>query len=432
MPMRFPRMIDIKQHYPAAPPRDFVKELSLQFAERSVLSQLKPGSRVAIAVGSRGIANLREIVSAVIRTLRQIGAEPFIVPAMGSHGGATPDGQTQVLAQYGITPESMSVPIDAQMDARQIGTSENGVDVYFSEAALAADGIVVINRIKPHTDFSGSLGSGLMKMIAIGLGKQCGAATCHAAASHLGHEAVIRAVAKTALSEVRVLCGVAIVEDQNHQTAEMRVMRPESIAVEEEKLFVKASSLMPALPFEEVDLLIVDFMGKDVSGAGMDPNIIGRSVQGYACSLHPNGERKRHVSRIFVRELTPATNGNAIGIGLADFTTSRAVRRANWPVTYTNSLTAITPATAKIPIHFETDEECISRALASLALSPSSAPRILRIANTLSLTQLQASEAYFTEISKRPDLTVTRLARDMEFDTERNLLPLIFVEPHDN
>jgi Lactate racemase N-terminal domain len=383
-------------------------------------------------VGSRGIANLHEIVSAVIRILRQTGAEPFIVPAMGSHGGATPDGQTQVLAEYGITLGSMSVPIDAQMDARQIATSENGVDVYFSEAALAADRIVVINRIKPHTDFSGSIGSGLMKMIAIGLGKQRGAATCHTAASHLGHEAVIRAVAKAALSAVRLLCGVAIVEDQNHQTAEMRVLRPESIAEEEEKLFVKALSLMPALPFEEVDLLIVDFMGKDVSGAGMDPNIIGRSVQGYVCSLHSNGGIEKHISRIFVRDLTPATNGNAIGIGLADFTTSRAVRQANWLVTYTNSLTAITPATAKIPIHFETDEECISRALASLALSPSSAPRILRIANTLSLTHLQASEAYLGEISERPDLTVTRPAHAMEFDAERNLPPLVFPDPHEN
>jgi Lactate racemase N-terminal domain len=430
--MRFPRMIDIKRHYPASPSWDFFKELSLQFAERSALSQVKPGSRVAVAVGSRGIADLREIVRAVIRILQQAGAQPFIVPAMGSHGGATTDGQTQVLAEYGITSESMGVPIDARMDARRIGTSENGVDVYFSEAALASDGIVVINRIKPHTDFSGSVGSGIMKMIAIGLGKQRGATTCHAAASHLGHEAVIRAVAKEALSTARVLCGVAIVEDQNHRTAEMRVLRPESIVEEEGKLFVKASSLMPALPFEEVDLLIVDFMGKDVSGAGMDSNIIGRSVHGYVGSLRPNGRGKRHVSRIFVRDLTPATNGNAIGIGLADFTTSRAVRQANWPVTYTNSLTAITPATAKIPIHFETDEECISRALASLALSPSSTPRILRITNTLALTKLQASEAYFGEISQRPDLTVTRPAHDLEFDRERNLLPLVFPEFHEH
>jgi Lactate racemase N-terminal domain len=430
--MRLPRMIDIERHYPASRSWDFHKELSRQFAESGALSQLKPGARVAVAVGSRGITNLCEIVAAVIGELRRAGAEPFVMPAMGSHGGATPGGQTQVLAEYGITSQSLGVSIEAQMEVRRIGTSENGVEVFISEAAWAADGIVVINRIKPHTDFSGSVGSGILKMIAIGLGKQRGAAACHAAATHLGHEAVIRAVAKTTLGTGRVLCAVAIVEDQNHQTADMRVLRPERIVEEEEKLFVKASSLMPALPLEEVDLLIVDFIGKDISGAGMDPNIIGRSVHGYVSSLRANGGGKKRVSRIFVRDLTSATNGNAIGIGLADFTTTRAVQHANWSVTYTNSLTAITPATAKIPIHFETDEECISQALASLALSSPSSARILRIANTLSLAQLQASEAYLEEISARTDLTVVRPAHEMEFDHEHNLLPLLFSGAREN
>jgi hypothetical protein len=310
------------------------------------------------------------------------------------------------------------------MDTRRIGVSDNGVEVFFSEAALPADGIVVINRVKPHTDFAGAIGSGVMKMIAIGLGKQRGAAACHAAASHLGHEAVIRAVSKVSLAATPILCAVAIVEDQNHQTAEVRVLRPESIRQEEEQLFVRASALMPALPFDVVDLLIVDFIGKDVSGAGMDSNITGRSVHGYISSLHPGSGVTRHISRIFVRDLTPATNGNAIGIGLADFTTSRAVRKTDWHATYVNSLTAMTPPTAKIPIHFETDEECISHAIVSLALAPSAKPRILRILNTLSLTSLQASEAYLDEILTRKDLTALRPARDMEFDSQRNLLPV--------
>lgn len=425
MQIQFPQMIDIIRQYPLSTSWDFSETLSLQFAETSVLSGIKPGARLAVAVGSRGIANLREIVSVVIQLLREAGARPFILPAMGSHGGATPEGQTQVLREYGITSESMQISVDARMDVRRIGTTENGVDVYFSEVALASDGIVLINRIKPHTDFSGSLGSGILKMIAIGLGKHKGAAVCHAAASHLGHEAVIRAVAKLALSLTPILCCVAIVEDQNHRTAEIQVVRPITIVDVEERLFLKASALMPGLPFEEVDLLIVDYMGKDISGAGMDPNIIGRSVHGYVTSLHADGDVKSHVSRIFVRDLTAGTHGNAIGIGLADFTTSRAVRDINWATTYTNSLTALTPATAKIPIHFETDKECISQALASLALSASATPRILRIANTLSLTQMQASEAYRNEISSRPDLTVMRPAHDMEFDPLGNLLPLV-------
>jgi hypothetical protein len=417
-------MIDIRHHYPASHSLDLSKELASKIAAGNILSQLKPAAKIAIAVGSRGIANLREIVSGVIRILMQAGARPFIVPAMGSHGGATPEGQLGVLAEYGITADSMGVSINPQMDVRQIGTTANGVDVFFSEAALQADGVVVINRIKPHTDFSGSIGSGLMKMIAIGLGKHRGAAACHAAASHIGHEAAIRSVAKLILGTAPILCGVAIVEDQNHQTADIQVLRPENIVEEEPKLFGKAVRLMPSLPFENVDLLIIDFMGKDVSGVGMDSNIIGRSVHGYMYSLHPTDENTRHVSRIFVRDLTPATNGNAIGIGLADFTTSRAVRQVNWSATYTNSLTAITPATAKIPIYFETDEECISRALVSLALPPLASARILRILNTLSLAHLQASEAYAEDISARHDLSVTRSAHDMEFDRARNLLPL--------
>jgi lactate racemase-like protein len=424
MPAQFPRIIDIERLYPAARSIDFSEELTQQFAESDLLSRVKPGARIAVAVGSRGIANLREIVSAVIRIVRDAGAHPFIVPAMGSHGGATPEGQLGILAEYGITSETMEVPIEAKMDVRQIGTTANGVDVFFSEAAWDADGVVVVNRIKPHTDFSGSIGSGLMKMVAVGLGKQRGAATYHAAASRKGYEDVIRAVAKVTLAAAPIFAGVAIVEDQNHQTSEIRVLRPESIVEEEEKLFAKAKSLMPELPFNEIDLLIVDYVGKDVSGAGLDPNITGRSVHGYVSSMDLNGGSRRRISRIFVRELTPRTNGNAIGIGLADFTTSRVIRHTDWSVTYTNSLTAMTPATSKIPMHFETDEECISRALISLGLPSSAAPRILRIENTLSLTHMQASEAYVEEIFARRDLKIVRPSHEMEFDTVRNLRPL--------
>ena len=423
MSQKLPKMMGIERRHSPSATWDFPAVLSRQFREQRILDRLKPSARVAVAVGSRGIKNLSEIVSCVIGTLRKSGMRPFIVPAMGSHGGATPAGQAHVLADYGITPESMGVPFDTRMDVRVIGTTENGLEVFFSEAALEADGIVVINRIKPHTDFSGSLGSGIFKMIAIGLGKHRGAAAVHVAASRLGHERVIRAVARVTLKRAPILCGVAIVEDQRHETAELWVIRPETLENEENKLFARAQSLMPKLPFDEIDLLIVDFMGKNISGTGMDPYVIGRSVYGYSSSLLRETGPVTRIYRIFVRDLTHATNGNALGIGLADFTTTRAVHQIDRTASYTNSLTALTISTTKIPIYFDSDRECIEKALASLALPEAAVPRILRISDTLSLDKFQASDAYRSEIPARADFVITDPPRDMEFDSFGNLSP---------
>ena len=260
----------------------------------------------------------------------------------------------------------MGVPIDDRMDVRPDPARAKDASAwtcFFSEAALEADGIVVVNRVKPHTDFSGSLGSGILKMITIGLGKHRGAIAAHAAASRLGHEAVIRAIARVGIRETPILCGVAIVEDRNHAIASLRVLRRNSIEKEEAQLLALARSLMPKLPFEEIDLLVIDQMGKDVSGAGIDPNIIGRHVQGYSTSLLPGDGAKPRILRIFVRELTHATNGNGVGIGLAEFTTTRAVEKINRQATYINALTALAPSCAKIPIYFDTDRGCTSSAL---------------------------------------------------------------------
>ena len=319
---RIPKMFDVERRYLRSSPPDLPSVISCQFAGIGAPAEGMKKARIAVAVGSRGIANLREIVSIVIRILRDAGAQPFIVPAMGSHGGATPEGQAHVLAGYGVTPETMAVPFDTRMDVRWIGKSENGIDVFFSVAAAEADGIVLINRVKPHTDFTGTLGSGILKMIAIGLGKEKGAAIAHAASSRLGHEVVIRAVARVALRATPILCGIAILEDQNHDTAELRVLKRESIEEEENTLFLRARSLMPSLPFDEIDLLIVDAIGKDLSGTGMDTNVIGRSVNGYSSSLIQAIPARPQIHRIFVRDLTQTTNGNAVGIGLADFATT--------------------------------------------------------------------------------------------------------------
>jgi len=423
MSITLPKLIEVTQSYPPSVRLDFSKLLAEQFEQAGLNERIQPGMRIAVGVGSRGIANLKEIVRATLSQLIAAGAKPFVIPAMGSHGGATPDGQKKVLAEYGITEESLGVPIEAAMDVETIGAALDGRDVVFSAAALRADGVVVINRIKPHTDFRGTLGSGIQKMLTIGFGKQTGAANAHRAAAHVGHETVIREFAAVILEKVRVLCGIAILEDQHHQTAKLKVLRPEAIVSEEQVLFERARSLMPRLPLDEIDLLIVDQIGKEISGTGMDTNIIGRDIAGYSTSLHNSSAVTPHIARIFVRDLSRATNGNGIGIGLADFTTDRAVKALDLRYMYINATTAIGLHPAKIPIHFETDREAIQPALATLALEHPEQARVIRIANTLSLERMLVSEACIGMLEKLPEVSITGQAQTMHFDPAGNLLP---------
>ncbi|MHB9005754.1 MAG: nickel pincer cofactor-dependent isomerase, group 22, partial [Limisphaerales bacterium] len=350
----------------------------------SLASGLRPGSRVGVAVGSRGIAGLKPLVSVVIDTLRRSGALPFILPAMGSHGGATADGQLALLAEYGVTEAAMGVPFRAGMEVEVVGRTDDGHEVVCSVEALRADSVVLINRIKPHTDFRGELGSGLLKMSVVGLGKAVGAAAFHRAASRWGYERVLRAAARLLRQRLPVLAGVAIVENQRHETARIEVVPGGEIEAREGGLCAEAARLMPRLPFEELDLLIVDRMGKNISGTGMDPAVIGRMIHGY--SLAEDQERRSpHVRRLFVRDLTPESHGNAIGIGMADFTTRRLVEAMDRRVTVTNSLTALSLQGAKIPIYFDSDREALSAAIDTLALPDPTRARVVRIADTLSV-----------------------------------------------
>ena len=422
--MQLPKMAEVEQKFSAAPAWNFPREIGRQLYDSGILQKIKPGSRIALAVGSRGIANLREIVLTVVEILRENGADLFIIPAMGSHGGGTPEGQAHVLADYGITPESTGVKIDSRMEVRQVGQTSAGIDVVVSEAAMEADGIFLINRVKPHTDFSGSMGSGLLKMCVIGLGKHLGAITLHSSASRLGHEACIRAAAGVILKCVPILGGLALLEDPNHATAHLEVVPASEFEQRESVLFQKAKQLMPKLPFQNVDLLIVDKLGKDISGAGMDTNVVGRSVYGYmSWLLPPETNHAPRIHRIFVRDLSKASDGNGVGIGLADFTTTRCVNQLSRNFTYTNCLTALTPSMAKIPIYFDTDRECVERAIASLALPDPSQALVVRIANTLSLKRVQVSESYRDKLN-RPDLEVKGAFQSMSFDDTGNLTAL--------
>jgi hypothetical protein len=261
-------------------------------------------------------------------------------------------------------------------------------------------------------------------MLVIGFGKQVGAANTHRAAAHAGYEPVLRAFAKTILGSVPIFAAVALVEDQHHQTAVVEVIRPENIVRHEDLLFQKAHSLLARLPFEDIDLLIIDRMGKDISGSGMDTNVIGRDITGYLSSLHPDGSITPRVARIFVRDLTPASNGNGIGIGLADFTTARLVKALNLQYTYMNGLTSLGILPAKIPIYFENDREGIQASLASLAVADPGDLRVVRIADTLNLERFQASEPCVRALNGGLGVKTTGTAREMDFDTAGNLLPM--------
>ena len=416
----FPAMLAIRQRFAKSPTIDFRVAVKQEFAK--IQNQIKPGASIAVAVGSRGITNLQGIVASVLELLKAAGAKPFIVPAMGSHGGATPEGQKSLLAEYGISEAQLQVPIKAGMEVERLGVTEDGVDVFFSVAALHSDGIFLINRIKPHTDFSSdSIGSGLVKMLVVGLGKRIGAANYHLSSTRFGYEHVLRATARVTLRAAPVLGGLAIVEDQSHQTASLTILKAAELEAREAGLFCESKRLMPKLPFDEVDLLIVDRLGKNISGAGMDPNITGRWVHGYSSMLGKPAEVGPAVRRLFVRDLTPETHGNAIGVGLADFTTARLVRGMDLPVTYINSLTSLSPNCAKIPIHFETDREAITQALDSLSLLEPREAKIIRIRDTLSLEKLEVSEAYTEALGGRTDLEQLGGPAPMEFDGAENL-----------
>jgi hypothetical protein len=408
--MSLPRVIPVRQRFPAAPRLDLLRELAAKLKP-----SLPAGASVAVGVGSRGISNLATVVKGVVDLLKAAGAKPFLLPAMGSHGGATPEGQIGVLAEYGVT--DAIAPIRAAMETEVVAATEDGVDVHVSVEALRADAIVLVNRIKPHTDFGPPLGSGIVKMLAIGLGKKNGAAACHQAIGLLGHERVIRSVGRAMLPKIRFLAGVALIEDARHATVRLDVLGPDGLEAREEALHAEAKRRMPALPFDDCDLLIVDRLGKNISGAGMDPNIIGRNVHGYTTNLREMAA-KPVLRRLFVRELTPETHGNAIGIGMADATTTRLARAIDPAVTLLNAWTALSLNSYKVPPAFETDRAAIEACLGTVPRPDGRPPRVMRIADTLSLERVDVSEAYAATLT---GLEVLGPPRDLDFDETGNL-----------
>jgi hypothetical protein len=355
--------------------------------------RIAPGARVAITAGSRGIANNRVLLRGLATAVRAAGGDPFFVPAMGSHGGGTGPGQREMLASLGVTQETVGAPIVSDMDVIEVGTTPSGVRVYCDARAARADAIVVANRVKPHTHFAGTIESGLLKMIAIGLGKAVGAAAYHAAFVPLGYEKIIREIAAVMFAKMPIVAGVAFVDDRRGGTFAVEAFAAEAIIANEERLLVQARELLSVLPFDELDLLVVDEMGKDLSGTGLDTNVTARAMDGRTQKV-----ATPVINQIFVRDLTEHSQGNANGVGIADFCLRRLADKIDWQATNLNALTSASPAGARLPVVCASDREAVQGALVAAGVQRIADARVVRIKNTLHVDTMVVSHAALATI----------------------------------
>ena len=413
-----PRMVNVRQRFEAERLSDIAGAVTREFQRPEVRSRVSPGQKVAVGCGSRGIANIAEIVKAVVQELRALGAQPFIFPCMGSHGAATAEGQKKVLESYGITEAATGVPIRATMDTEVVGHLEDGTPVHMDRYAAEAEALVVINRIKPHTGFRGATESGLTKMLSIGIGKIIGASTYHTHGMDRFPELLPR-IRDVNLGARNVLFGVGIVENAYDETALIEVVPAEHLGTREPELQTLAKQLMPQLCFDEIDVLIIDEMGKNISGAGFDPNITGRNRRAV------NWQPKPLVKKIVVLGLTRATMGNATGLGSADVITMRLYRELDVPSTYANIITSCNLDGAAIPMIMNTDREAIQLAVKTVVRVKPQDCRIVRVRNTLQLSEIQVSEPMLEEVRTQPQrFEVVSAPTALAFDANGTLAPL--------
>ena len=376
-------------------------------------ARLPPGAKVAVTAGSRGITNIARILALAVAELKAEGFAPFLVPAMGSHGGATGEGQKELLARIGITEEVVGAPIRSSMDVVEVGKDSRGVPVYADRTAWTeADGILVVNRVKPHTEFSGSIASGLLKMLVIGLGKHRGALTAHKQTLSRTYMGTLPEMGRVILAGGHVVGGLAIVENYREETHSVHGVMPADFEAADTRLAALSTSLLGRLPFEDLDVLVVDWAGKEISGNGIDPNVIGRRM--FIGEPEPTSPKIR---RLFLRDLTPITHGNALGIGLADFCTRRAAEQVDFYTTYTNAITAMIPEKGRLPVVCEHDRQGVEWSI--LTGSPELDPALVRLAwikNTRDLETFYISPVLLREISGRRDLTTDSQATQVTFD----------------
>ncbi len=411
-----PRLVKVRQTFERPRVADAAGELVRRFRESGALEKVKPGHRIGITAGSRGITSLPLMLKTLASEIRLAGGEPFLFPAMGSHGGATAKGQREMLAGMGITEEYVGAPIRATMETVEIGTSGNGFPVHLDKYAHEADGIVVINRVKPHVAFRGKCESGLMKMIVIGMGKQKGADICH----ELGFGGMaenILSMGAVTLAKKNILCGVAIIENAYHETARLEVLRGAEIPDREPALLEEAWRLYPRIYFDRLDVLVIDEIGKDISGTGFDTNVVGRYHTPYV-SGGPT------ITKVAVLDITDRSHGNANGLGILDFTTRRAFDKFSFEHTYPNALTSTVPMSVKIPMVLKNDRQAIQAAIKTCNILDKKSVRMARIKNTVALDEIAVSENLLPEVEAGRFLEANGQPQELVFDGQGNLIGL--------
>jgi Lactate racemase N-terminal domain len=413
----YPRMVRLRQKFPRPRVENIPSVIRDTLTKLNLGTKIKRGQTVALTAGSRGIANIPLILKSAVQHVRDLGAQPFLVPAMGSHGGATAEGQLEVLHSYGITEEFVGAPIRSSMEVVNLGNTPEGWPVFLDKNASTADHIGVVARIKPHTSYNGPVESGLLKMMMIGLGKRHGAAHYHRLLLEQPYDTVVRSVSRFMRAKAPIAFGLGTVENGYDETAHLEAALPADFEPVEERMLVKAKEWLGRLPFHEADLLIIDEIGKDISGSGMDTNVVGRkrALREETIANQPN------MRYIFVRGLTPHTHGNACGIGFADFCTKRLVDGMDYNATRINCVTSGYPEGANISVHFETDREVLDAALAIIGTRDSAKARIMHIKNSLMLEDVEVSEPCLQELKPKTAFDIIKGPYDLTFDASGNL-----------
>ncbi|KGK82247.1 hypothetical protein DP73_20785 [Desulfosporosinus sp. HMP52] len=409
-----PRMIKVKQTFCSDRIDNVTLELRKELNKPQILEKISPGKRIAVGVGSRGITNIVLLVQETIKFLKERGADPFIIPAMGSHGGATAKGQVEILESLGVTEEAAGCPIVSSMDVVEIGSISNGLPVLLDRNAAEADGIVYIARVKPHTAFRSKSESGLAKMISIGLGKHKGASICHSYGYRNMAKHILE-IAEVALKQASILFGVGVVENAYDETMHIKVVPAEKIIEEDQRLLPIAKENIARILVKPIDVLIVDKIGKEISGEGMDPNVTGRYVSPYV-----GGDSK--VTQIAVLDLTENSHGNATGMGSADYITRRIFEKLDFDAMYANCITAVLPSAARTPIVLNSDYDVIRAAIRTSEVPDLNTARIVRIQNTLNLETIMISESMLQETGNNPNLSLLSEPFELQFDMYGNLL----------
>lgn len=408
-----PKLIKVEQKFDSFQIDNISDALQTELNKEDIKAIIQPGMEIAVAVGSRGLDRVVEMTKVTIQFLQSLGAKPFIVPCMGSHGGATAEGQKAVLAHLGITAESVNAEIRSSMDVIKLGELSNGLPVYIDKMASEADGIIVINRVKPHTAFRGSIESGIMKMISIGLGKQKGAEACHQLGfKHMAEH--VPAMARLIMDKMPILFAVASVENAFDKVAKIEVLKPENIESREIELLKLAKQLLPKLHFDKIDVLVIDKIGKNISGDGMDPNITGRYPTPYAYG-GPD------VAKMVVLDLTDETEGNANGVGTADFTTQRLVDKMDREATYANGLTSTVVGPTHISTTLPNDQLAIQAAIKTCNILDFTKVKLVRIKNTLEIGEIEVSEALLEYVKEHKHLKQASDLYEFSFDEQGNL-----------